>query len=245
MALHLDVSDGVAVITMDGNENRFRSDSLAEWDQAMGRVEALDGPLALVVTGVGKFFCNGIDVDHIVDPDELAEVVADVRQLLARLLVLPAYSVCAINGHAFGAGAVLTCSFDHRIMRSDRGFWCLNEAELGIELDDGFLSLLLHRLERRTALDAIARSTRFGGRDALNARIVDEVATIEELRELAVGRARHHASVDRSALGRRKRLANADIADTLAPSRRLDMDPDRATKKVLRRKVGDHRSDAL
>ncbi|MEI2650788.1 MAG: enoyl-CoA hydratase/isomerase family protein [Microthrixaceae bacterium] len=74
--------------------------------------------MALVVTGSGKFFSNGLDLDWMSEhPDDSAEMLRGVHRLLGRMLLLDMYTVAAINGHAFAGGAMLTCGFDERVMR--------------------------------------------------------------------------------------------------------------------------------
>ena len=216
--MDLDIDNGVAVLTWGDRENRFNRDSLAQWSHAVDQLEAYDGPLALVATGVGKFFCNGVDIDQIGNDVEVSKIVAELRRLLSRLLVLPAYSVCAINGHAYGAGAILTCAFDHRIMRADRGFWCANEAAIGMALDEGLMELVLHRLERRVGIDAVLRSTRYGGNDAAVAGIVEETASERLLLTMAIDQARRTLGLDRRLLADHKRLIHGRMADVLAGS---------------------------
>ena len=113
----------VAVIRWDDGENRVNAASLERLNDIVDELEAIDGPLSVVVTGSGKFFSNGLDLEHFADHDELASTALALCRFIGRLMVLPAYTVAAINGHAFAAGALLTCSFDHRIMREDRGYW--------------------------------------------------------------------------------------------------------------------------
>lgn len=215
VSLDLELSDGVATLTMNDVENRFRPASLREWHAALDHLDTLEGPLALVVTGVGKFFCNGVAIDEIDSEAELAATVTELRRLLARLLVVPAFSVCAINGHAFGAGAILTCAFDYRVMRTDRGYWCVNEAAIGFELDEGLMALVLHRLERRTARDAVLCATRYDGPGALAARIVDALTDDQLLLRAAHAVAHKSLALDRTILARNKRLIHGPMSDHL------------------------------
>ncbi len=47
--------------------------------------------------------------------------IASVLEVMARVLVFPAFTVAAMNGHAFGAGAQIALAHDQRVMRADRG----------------------------------------------------------------------------------------------------------------------------
>ena len=60
--------------------------------------------------------------------------IEEVHRLLGRVLGFPAYTVAAVNGHAFAGGAMLACAHDQIIMRADRGYWCLPEVDLGLPL---------------------------------------------------------------------------------------------------------------
>lgn len=194
-------------------ENRVNLDSIAAWEQLAEQVERDAGPLALVVTGEGKFFSNGLDLGRFGEnPGELAETVGRFLALLGRLFVLPAYTVAAINGHAFAAGAMLTCAFDHRVMREDRGYWCLNEVEIGLSLSEQMVGVVLGRLPRAAALEAMLTARRYGGPEAAAAGIVEEVASEPELLERAVARAANVAAKDRAVVAAHKRHAFGALA---------------------------------
>ena len=90
-----------------------------------------------MLTGQGKFFSNGLDLERFgTNPSEFGATLTELHRTIGRLLVYPAYCVAALNGHTFAAGALLSCAFDYRVMRADRGYWCMNEAEIGLALDE-------------------------------------------------------------------------------------------------------------
>ena len=57
---------------------------------------------------------------------------------------LSPYIVHTRAGHAFGGGAFLALAHEYRIMRRDRGWWCVPAATVGLQfpLPDGLISLL-------------------------------------------------------------------------------------------------------
>src|SRR5689334_10081678 len=92
----------VAIVTLADGENRFHPDLLDACEAALDEVEKTDGPVAVVLTGEGKFFSNGLDLAYlaVATPDEREANIARVQRLLARVLGFPAYTVAAIGGHA-------------------------------------------------------------------------------------------------------------------------------------------------
>ncbi len=138
----LDRVDDVFVLDLGNTENRFHPDWLTEVEQSLDVVERTDGPRALVTTATGKFFSNGLDLEWLgAHGDQTAGYVARVQQLFARVLALPVVTVAALQGHTFAAGAMLALAHDHRVMRADRGFWCLPEVDLGMPFAAGMSAL--------------------------------------------------------------------------------------------------------
>lgn len=207
--------DDVAVLQMSDDENRFNLESLFRWHQALGELEAADGPLAVVVTGTGKFFSNGLDLDRMSShPDESAEIVGLVHQLLGRMYLLPAYTVAAINGHAFAGGAMLSCACDVRVMREDRGYWCLPEVDLGLPLTDAMFAAVTARLPRAAAHDAILTGRRYTAADAAAIGIVEHTGAESEVLERAIELAAAMAPKDRSVIATHKRMLFGEVAST-------------------------------
>lgn len=175
--LNLQRDGDVFILQMDDDENRLSPATLDEFVDALGTVEAAEGSKALVITGTGKFFSNGLDLDHLsANPNDLGPYLFRVHSLFARLLSMPCVTVSALNGHTFAAGAMLAICADHRIMREDRGYWCLPEVDLGMPFTDGMNALIPARVPPMTAHEAMVTGRRYSGADALAAGIVQELA---------------------------------------------------------------------
>lgn len=197
--LRLDHDGDVFVLRMVDGDNRLQEASVAEWHAALDEVEASVGPAALVTTGDGRFYSNGLDLEGLIERGTLGELITTLTRLWARLLRLSVYSVAAVNGHAFAAGAMLTLAHDARVMRADRGYWCLPEADMGAPLAPGMTALITAKLPVATAHDAILTARRYGGTEAVAAAIVDEATAEDRVLERAVERAAARAGTSREA----------------------------------------------
>ena len=206
----------VAVVTWNEGENRINLDSLGRINVILDELGTIDGPLSVVLTGSGKFFSNGLDLERFgAVPDEFAATLHELERTIGRLLVFPAYTVAAVNGHAFAGGALISCAFDYRVMREDRGFWCMNEAEIGLALDERLWSILTNRLPKATAVVAATTARRFPAPDALRLGIIEEMAGEDVLLTRATDVAERMSSLDRTTLARHKLLAHGAEAALL------------------------------
>jgi enoyl-CoA hydratase/carnithine racemase len=201
----------VAVVALAAGENRFRPDLLDEIEVALCDLEKSDGPLALVLTGEGKFFSNGLDLEYLAGATAEAQQanLSRVHHLFARVLGFPAYTVAAVNGHAFAAGAMLSLAFDERVMRADRGYFCLPEVDLGMPFTPGMQALITGRLDGPTAREAMVTGRRYGGAEALARGIVDAAVPDSEVLPEAVRRAAAMAGKPRDTLAAIKRNLSA------------------------------------
>ncbi|WP_261575354.1 enoyl-CoA hydratase-related protein [Frankia gtarii] len=196
--LHLDPDD----------ENRLHPDRLAAVEAALDEVDAAAGPRALVTVGGGKFWSTGLDLDWLLsNADRSAAYLDRVHALFARTLASPVVTVAALNGHAFAAGAMWALAHDLRVMRLDRGFFCLPEVDLDLPFQPGMSALIRARLTPATAHEAMTTGRRYGGGQALAAGIVDAVAPADQLLAAAVERARPLAA--------KARPVRAQIKETL------------------------------
>ena len=179
----LERTQDVFILDIGASENRFHPDWIASVTRALDEVEDAPGPRALVTTATGKFYSNGLDLEWLLaHPGRQQDYVASVHALLARMLALPMITVAALQGHTFAAGAMFSLAHDFRVMRADRGYWCLPEAEIGIPFTPAMSALIQARLSPQTAHSAMVTARRYGGRDALAAGIVDLTADEDAVR---------------------------------------------------------------
>ena len=215
--IHLDRDGDVFVLRLDAGENRFGPEVLRDLDLALEEVEKADAPKALVTTGTGKFYSNGLDLDHMMSEEvDPGTYLAGVLEQLARVLVFPCFTVAAVNGHAFGAGAQFAAVHDHRLMRADRGFFCMPEIDMQSPLHPGMTALLLARIPTPAVQELIVTGTRYGGALAADKGIVDGALAEDELLAAAVDHAGGLASKAHPAMGELKRGMYGPVLEALA-----------------------------
>jgi Delta3-Delta2-enoyl-CoA isomerase len=207
----------VTVVRMTANENRFNPTMIGALNDALDGVEATEGPAAVVLTGTGKFFSNGLDLDWMgtVTPEEATASVQSVQVLLARVLTSPVAVVAALNGHVFAAGAMLALACDQRVMREDRGFFCLPEVDINIPFTPGMSALIQSVLPTATARESMLTGRRYSGPEALGAGIIAATATEEDVLSEAVRMAEALAAKNRRVVGQIKAEMYANVVSKL------------------------------
>jgi enoyl-CoA hydratase/carnithine racemase len=183
----LDRQDDVFILELGDGENRFHPDWIASVNAALDEVEKAGESCALVTAATGKFFSNGLDLEWLgAHADHYQSYVVSVHELFARMVALRVITVAALQGHTFAAGAMFSLAHDFRVMRADRGYWCLPEADINIPFTRGMSALIQARLTPQTAHQAMITARRYGGPDAVAAGIVDQAVDEESVRRTAV-----------------------------------------------------------
>jgi len=186
----LKLEGNVAVITMNDGDNKlnlqFCDDLLAMIDE----VENETAALALVIkSGHPHIWSNGFDMDWIKAKQDAGDSEAVKRfltrdiELRMRLLTCPLITIALLNGHVFGGGAVLSCCFDFRFMRSDRGFFCIPAVDRDFPILPGTGALLSSVLPASVVQELILTGRRFTGHQSAEHHIVAGAYHHEELEE--------------------------------------------------------------
>ena len=179
-ALHL--------VTMNDGPNTICPDWQQRMLEILDTVEADCGQgAALVLSGVDKFFCNGLNLEKLMTlaPEEMEQFGKRMAEIHKRFLVLPCPTVAAMNGHAFAGGAFMALSCDYRIMREDRGWFSVSEVDVGVPIPPAMMGILQGKLPANTARDALLTGKRYTADEAIAAGIADGKAPMDELLQQA------------------------------------------------------------
>jgi len=215
----------VFILTMRSGENRLNRTFIEAMNQALDGVEKSSGPAALVtVGGEEKFYSNGLDLAWLAGDGEKErpQFVESVLKFLGRLMAFPIPTVAAINGHAFAAGAMVALAHDFRVMRADRGFFCLPEVDINIPIAPGMMALIKSRLSPNVFNYSILTGARVGGIDAKELGIVDEAVPADQVLPQAIARATSMANKGRDIYKTLKRSMYAE-AIALLESGAIDL----------------------
>lgn len=202
---------------MDDQENRIGFSMLDHWSSALDRVEIETVPRALVVTGSGKFWSTGLDLDEVTDYSDTERIrfMRRFDQVLGRIMFAPFVTVAALNGHTIAGGALLALAHDYRIMRSDRGFMSLPSVDVGIPFTPGMSALISAKVPQPAAHDLVVSCRQIGGQEALELGAINRVATDSEVVRDAITLAGSMADKNPTALRIVKRRLYPDAAGML------------------------------
>jgi enoyl-CoA hydratase/carnithine racemase len=192
-----DVDGGVATITFDRPDklNALTFDVYADLRDLVGEIEHRDDIKVLLITGTGRGFCSGGDVNEIIGPllemdsKGLLEFTRMTGAVVEGLRNVPVPVIAAINGVAAGAGAVIALAADLRLVAESASFHFLftKVGLAGADMGSAYLlprviglgraSELLLLGEKVSASDAVAMG--------LASRVISDEDLAAESRELA------------------------------------------------------------
>lgn len=195
--------------------NRFVSeDQFLELAALIRRVNADSSARALIITGSGRAFCAGGDIEKMAAREGFsAGSVADIQQRYRHsvhqvplaLAEADIPTIAAVNGAAFGAGCDLACFCDIRIASRSARF-AVSFAQLGIVSGDGGAWMLPRLVGRSKAMELTFTAEPINAEAALACGLVSAVVDDEALRDQAMQLAERIARHPPSAMRMNKRL---------------------------------------
>lgn len=141
--------DAVAIVSMCNAANRMNKIFAQDFNRCLDRIEADAQVKSMILTAIDeKNFSQGVDVEWVNEKlaagqrQDVIDFMHGMNNVFKRLLLFPVPVIAAINGHAFGNGAILSCACDFRFMRKDKGFFCFPEADVGIPFLPGMIAFV-------------------------------------------------------------------------------------------------------
>jgi enoyl-CoA hydratase/carnithine racemase len=206
------IQDGVHVLHLGDDANNVVEAFLDGVEGAIDAAVADADAVGLAITASGKAFSQGYDLNHLGGlAGGAGPFVQRSVDALAKLLVAPVPTAAAINGHAFGYGALLALACDVRVQRADRGWFCFPEVDLGLRFQPLQLALIRAKLSKASAEEAIVTGKRYDGAAALAAGIVHATAPEGEELPTAIAHLRERSGKGREILGGLKQDLFAEV----------------------------------
>jgi len=192
-----DVENGVATVTFDRPDklNALTFDVYADFRDLLLEVEHREDVKVLVVTGSGRGFCSGGDVDEIIGrllemgSKGLLEFTRMTGAVVENMRRLPIPIIASVNGVAAGAGSVIALAADLRILAASASFHFLftRVGLAGADMGSAYLLPRVVGLGRATEL--LLLGERVEPADAvamgLATRVVEDQGLADETAQMA------------------------------------------------------------
>lgn len=196
-----------AVITLNRPErmNALTQVLEAELRDAIEQAGRDAGVRAIVLTGAGRAFCAGMDMDElkVLPPDDIQAEQwmrpydmnrrADYQTRYSYFPAAPKPIICALNGAAAGLGMVMALYSDFRIA-SEQAVFATAFAKRGLIAEHGIAWMLPRIVGHAHATDLLLTSRKVGAAEALAMGLVQKVVSAEDLLPEAKNLARTLAS---------------------------------------------------
>jgi enoyl-CoA hydratase/carnithine racemase len=230
--MRIEIKGEIGTLTLDRPDafNAMSPEMIGEMTTAFAWL-ADQAPLrALIVTGAGKAFCSGGDVNWFKEgvSSEEIDLPAQVRRgaealhtAIIDLRRIPYPVICAVNGPAAGAGFSLALACDIRIA-SESAFFACAYGRIGASPDGGMTYFLPRVVGPSRALEILLNDPNMSAEDALAEKIVSEVVAPEELMDRARAKAEKLAAKAPHYVRMSKILAGQSIEHNLTEHLQLE-----------------------
>ena len=214
--------ENVAIISMNNGENRQNLDFAIAMNTAIDEIVADKTIQALILTSSDeKNFSQGVDVAWMgplfmkKELQPIKDFMYKMNDVFKKLMLSPMPTIAAINGHAFGNGAIISCACDFRFMRADKGYFCFPEVNVGIPLLYGMNAFVKKAVPLYKLVEMQFGGNRYGAAELEQHGIIKKAcADKEELMKESLAFAKTYQK-KRGILGEMKKRMYKDIIDVM------------------------------
>ena len=230
--LRIEIDGEIGTLTLDRPDafNAMSPEMIGELTVAFAWLADLAPLRALIVTGAGKAFCAGGDVnwfktgvtDESIDlPSQVRRGAEALHQAIVDLRRIPYPVIAAVNGPAAGAGFSLALACDTRIA-SEAAFFACAYGRIGASPDGGMTYFLPRVVGPSRALEILLNDPNMNAESALAEHLVAEVVAADELMDRAKAKAEKLAAKAPHYVKMSKFLCGQSIENSLTEHLQLE-----------------------
>src|SRR5690554_696610 len=227
--IHVEITGDIATVRLNrpSKYNALDGAMFAELHDAMCRLGFDDAIRAIILTGEGRAFCAGGDLEAIQKTDQdpvergFWKLAGRFHEGIKEIRAMAKPVIAAINGPAAGGGLSLALACDMRIM-ADSAFLKIGYIENGLSIDGGGSFSLPRLVGLGRALELAFLDEKISAVRALELGLVSQIFPADELNEAALKLANRLAEMPTGALGRAKKLMSASFDHSL--TEQLDLE---------------------
>lgn len=222
-----DLSDGIATITLNRPDklNAYTTEMGEEVTHAFRDTQRDPEVRAVILTGAGKAFCAGADLEHLKAHEQGKNVSKGprlgeedfLRKLPLEICDFPKPVLAAINGHAVGVGMTMVMPCDIRIASEDAKLGFIF-GRLGILPGLGSSHLLPQLVGVARAQELVLTAKKIKGAEAAEIGLVNRAVPKDEVLAATRAMALEMAEVDPIVLAYAKRALYYGNAHSMAAS---------------------------
>jgi enoyl-CoA hydratase len=244
-----DRDGGVRVLTLDRPPaNAIDENLLVDLIAALDAARERDEVRAVVLTGAGRFFSAGRDLNAAALDDAGVRRMNDLyRDAHAKLFGLPKPTIAMMNGHAIAGGLVLVLACDYRLGVEGDYKIGLNEVAIGAAFPLVAFEIVRLRHTHQRAAELLLGAALYPAGQALRLGVVDELLPAEDFEATVLRRAARLGGYPREVYAHTKQLlagealerVGRETAEEAAAVASLWVAPEsRAARKRQREKLG-------
>ncbi|MBU2453618.1 MAG: enoyl-CoA hydratase/isomerase family protein [Proteobacteria bacterium] len=176
-----------AIINMCNGANKQNLAFVTKMNQSLDEIQEDKDIFSIVLTSSDeKNFSQGIDVEWLgqkmneKDFGSIKSFMHGVNNIFKRILLMPVPVIAAINGHAFGNGAMLACTCDFRFMKKDKGFFCFPEVDISIPFLPGMIKFVRKAIPEYKFNEMILSGKRVGAQELQDSHVIVKASANRE-----------------------------------------------------------------
>ncbi len=200
--LEIEKKGEYAIITMNrAKVNAVNFQMVNEIRSTFKSMQEDDSVSGVILTGRTGVFSAGLDLIELYDYDEarIREFFIAFGLMYVELAKFTKPFICAITGHSPAGGTVIAIAADYRIMAEGEKYGIgLNEVAVNVQITTNLIEAYSFWLGKSLAYRYILEGKLLNTKEALEARLVDEVVPMEEVLPKAESRMKHYLQADRN-----------------------------------------------